>query len=355
MATIPTKRTSAVVLGAAVAAIATAVPGAAKAQPYQAYATEDSVILSGPSADYPPIASLRQGDPVYVYGCLESYSWCDVAAGSYRGWFDASLLDYYDQGQPVPFDEYAYGIGLPIVSFSIYDYWGHWYRDRPFFYDRERFSRIELPPPRHWDHDRDFYRDPRHFDRRPDFDREHRPDFDREHRPDFDRGRPDADRGRPEFDRGRADFGRDRPDARPAFEGQRPGPEQHVQPEQPRPQFDRGHPDFGRDRPEGHPAFEGQRPGPEQHAQPDQPRPQFVQPQPRPPEEQRPQFQPQRFQAPPPQMQRPQGPPPQMQRPPQAAPAMQRPAGPPPGQPQPQQAPRGEQAHPQGRWQGDQR
>jgi uncharacterized protein YraI len=214
MTTFVTRRVSAFVVSAALAAAGAIMPGAAQAQqPYQAFAAEDAVILSGPSPDYPPVASLRQGDPVYVYGCLEGYSWCDVAAGPYRGWFDASQLDYQDQGQVVPFYEYAYGFGLPIVSFSLYDYWGRWYHDRPFFYERDRFARIPLPAPRHFDHDREFYHDPGHFDHRPDFHPhpvfEGRPAFQGPAHPGFEAGRP-------------------------AFEGSRP--EQHGQPEPQRPQ-----------------------------------------------------------------------------------------------------------------------
>ncbi|MDB5395820.1 MAG: peptide-binding protein, partial [Rhodospirillales bacterium] len=197
----------ALAVGAAIVALATA----QAAQAYEAYVTQAAPILTGPSADYPAVVYLRGGEPVEVYGCLPDYDWCDISFRDYRGWFDANLLAYPYQGRRVPLYDYGYDIGLPIIGFSLGDYWGRYYRDRPFFRERERWAHIPLSPPRE---------DHRRFDGRPGFDRQGgRPDFDRDHGPR--QGRPDFDRdhgpqqGRPDFDRdhgpqqGRPDFGRD--------------------------------------------------------------------------------------------------------------------------------------------------
>ncbi len=306
----------------------------AQAQSYEAYVTNDVNILSGPGDDYPPVAALYSGQPVTVYGCLDGYSWCDVQAAQYRGWLDASVLVAAYEGRRVPLYDYGYDIGLPIVTFSFGDYWGHHYRDRPFFAERERFARI--PPPV-------FRGEREHFDHRPGFE-QGRPGFDRgpaqggQGHPEFNRGPNPGDQGRPEFNRGPnpGDQGR------PGFDRGQP------QPQQGRPEFDRQHgPQFQPQQPQQQrPQFQPQA-QPQQRAAPEQ--------RPQPPQ---PQFQPQaqqHMQGPPsheryvgPGQPPPQGAPPQAPHP-QAAPEMQRPAGPPPGQPHPQGQPagqpRGDRAH----------
>ena len=165
---------------------------ASAAQAYEAYVNEPAPILTGPSPDYPPVVYLHGGETVEVYGCLDGYDWCDVQFLNYRGWFDADLLTSIYDGRRVPLYDYGYDLGLPIIDFSFNDYWGRYYRDRPFFRERERWERI-APPQRREDH--------RRFEGRPDFERG-------QGRPDFNRG-PDASRG--------GDFERDRGQARPEF------------------------------------------------------------------------------------------------------------------------------------------
>ena len=100
----------ALVAGTAVLALGLTQP--AQAQPYEANVTYDAPLMSGPSPDYPAVADLYAGEPVTVFGCLDGYSWCDVGAEDYRGWFDAGLLSYSYEGRPVPLYDYGYQIGL---------------------------------------------------------------------------------------------------------------------------------------------------------------------------------------------------------------------------------------------------
>jgi len=316
------------VLAAGAALLALATGRGADAQPYQAYVTYDAPLMSGPSPDYPAVADLSAGQPVTVYGCLDGYTWCDIQADYYRGWFDAGLLAYYYEDQPVPFYNYAYQIGLPIIGFSFYDYWGRFYHDRPFFGERERWGHI-APAPRGAIAQ---YRGPRVG---------------------FGPRRPEGGFGRPDFDH--REFGRPeggRPEFRP--EGGRPD----FHPEAGRQDFrpDAGHPEAAR--PGFTPPPGGGRP---EFNRPDYNRPEFNRPQAPPAPQQAPQAAPQ-MQRPPggfqggqpprpqfaPQMQRPQGgPPPQMQRPQGGPPPQQpHPQGPPPGQPHPQGGGGGQQ-HPQ--------
>jgi uncharacterized protein YraI len=109
------------------------------ARAYEAYITSGAALLAGPAPDYPPVADLSPGEPVQVYGCLDGYSWCDVSFQGYRGWFDGRLLAYPYQGIRVPLAGFGGQVGVPVVIFSLEDYWGRFYRDRPFYRDRARW------------------------------------------------------------------------------------------------------------------------------------------------------------------------------------------------------------------------
>lgn len=217
--------------GAAIFALA----GAQAAQAYEAYVNTPAPILTGPSPEYPPVVNLYGGEQVEVYGCLDDYDWCDVSFRDYRGWMDAEQLSYPYEGRRVPLYDYGYYIGLPVLSFSLNDYWGRYYRNRPFFRERERWARIAPPRPRGDDHRRFEGRPGFGGDRRPDFDRggPGRPDFDRDRgqgRPDFnrgDQGRPDFNRGEGRPDQGRPDFNRGQ-----QFQQQRGQEQQRAQEQQ---------------------------------------------------------------------------------------------------------------------------
>ncbi len=200
------------ILAAGAAVLAFSTTQAANA--YEAYVNNPAPILTGPSPDYPPVVYLHGGETVEVYGCLDDYDWCDIQFRDFRGWFDASQMSFNYQGQSVPFDEYGYDVGFPVVTFSLGDYWGRYYRDRPFFRERDRWAHIQLPPPRE-----------HHFEGRPGFGG--RPGFDR---PGFDHGpgRPEGGpvQGRPDFNRPQAG----RPEAgRPQFDQQRGAPQQEQE------------------------------------------------------------------------------------------------------------------------------
>jgi uncharacterized protein YraI len=106
---------------------------------YEAFITSGAALLAGPAPDYPPVADLSPGEPVQVYGCLDGYGWCDVSFQGYRGWFDGRLLAYPYQGIRVPLAGFGAQVGVPVVIFSVEDYWGRFYRDRPFYRDRARW------------------------------------------------------------------------------------------------------------------------------------------------------------------------------------------------------------------------
>ncbi|QNB14560.1 SH3 domain-containing protein [Paraburkholderia tropica] len=125
------------------AGLAIAAP-AAQAQS-QAYTSEPVDLYAGPSGDYPVVSEVGPSEPVVVFGCVSDYSWCDIGAEGMRGWVYGGYLTYPYQGSYVPLAGYGAAIGLPIVSFSIGAYWGSFYRDRPWYGERDRWTHARPP------------------------------------------------------------------------------------------------------------------------------------------------------------------------------------------------------------------
>lgn len=114
-------------------------------------------VLAGPDDSYPVVAQLDADTPVQVMGCLDDWSWCDVGFEDYRGWMYAPDLTYAYEGGYVPLYTYAPALDITVVSFSVDNYWGRYYQDRPWYSRREEFDRRdpmhhrrpEGPPPHH--------------------------------------------------------------------------------------------------------------------------------------------------------------------------------------------------------------
>jgi uncharacterized protein YraI len=121
-----------------------ALSGAAVAQ-VQAYTNAPVDVYAGPAPDYPVVAEVPEGVPLTVMGCVDGYSWCDVAAPDLRGWVYGGSLSYPYQGEAVPVMAYGVQLGLPIVVFSIDSYWGRYYQNRPWYHDSARWA--NHPPP----------------------------------------------------------------------------------------------------------------------------------------------------------------------------------------------------------------
>ncbi|WP_172461861.1 SH3 domain-containing protein [Dyella jiangningensis] len=140
-----------------------ALAGPAAAQGANGVITSYVDLYAGPDIGYPPVAELPAGTPVAIQGCLDGWRWCDVITMGTRGWVAGTFVQYTYDNQPVIVADYGPRIGIPVIAFSIGVYWDRYYRDRPFYRERDRwYSRpIESrPPPRPpgWrggDHDRD--------------------------------------------------------------------------------------------------------------------------------------------------------------------------------------------------------
>ena len=96
---------------------------------------------AGPNAQFPLVASVPAGVPVFVNGCVTGYTWCDVTVNGWeRGWVYADYLSYPYRNQPVTVISGGALIGLPIVTFSVGNYWDTYYRERPWYNNRTYWS-----------------------------------------------------------------------------------------------------------------------------------------------------------------------------------------------------------------------
>lgn len=121
------------------------------AQAADGYVTGNVNLRAGPDVDYPRIDTLPAGTRVDIQGCTEGWEWCDVITMGTRGWVAGTYLQYDYQAQPVVVQDYGARIGIPVISFVIGTYWGNYYRDRPFYSQRDYWYRrpiVHRPPPR---------------------------------------------------------------------------------------------------------------------------------------------------------------------------------------------------------------
>jgi uncharacterized protein YraI len=125
--------------------LAAALPLAAAAQ--EAHSVKWVNLRAGPSRDYPLVVRVGPGAPLIVQGCTDGFGWCDVVGpGDVRGWVFAGNIAYPYQNSQVPIITYGAVIGFPIVTFVIGDYWGRYYRGRPFYASMPRWAARPLPP-----------------------------------------------------------------------------------------------------------------------------------------------------------------------------------------------------------------
>ena len=124
-------------------ALAAALPLTSMAQ--EARSTKWVNLRAGPARDYPLVAQLGPGTPLAVQGCTEGFGWCDVIAPSdVHGWIYAGNIAYPYQSADVPVLTYGAVIGFPIITFMIGDYWGQYYRNRPWYGNESRWR--DRPP-----------------------------------------------------------------------------------------------------------------------------------------------------------------------------------------------------------------
>nr|WP_274706905.1 SH3 domain-containing protein [Allorhizobium sonneratiae] len=120
----------------------------ALAEAAQAFATANVNLRAGPSTGYPAVNVVPAGSPVEIYGCLSTANWCDVRYQGYRGWMSGSYIQTVYSSRRVYLEpDYYQPLGIPIVTFSLGDYWDHHYRGRDFYRERDRWRRAPPPMP----------------------------------------------------------------------------------------------------------------------------------------------------------------------------------------------------------------
>jgi uncharacterized protein YraI len=184
----------------------------AVAQAAEGYSTANVNMRAGPSTRYPAVAVIPAGSSVEIRGCLSDVNWCDVEFYGGRGWVSGQYVQaLYQQRRVYVGPQYYRPLGIPMIRFSVDNYWDRYYRNRDFYRDRDRWSRGPDYYYRDRDNrDRDRDRDNRDRDRNwreRDGDRDGR-DRDRDWRDDNqrdDRQRDDRQRGERQRDDRRGD------------------------------------------------------------------------------------------------------------------------------------------------------
>src|SRR5262245_36627378 len=103
------------------------------------YVDGTTELHAGPDYDYPTVSVIEDGAPVEVFGCLEDWSWCDVAFYQDRGWIAGDNLESIWEGRRRPIAYAAPYIGLGVLAFSFDTYWDRHYHARPFYRERTRW------------------------------------------------------------------------------------------------------------------------------------------------------------------------------------------------------------------------
>jgi uncharacterized protein YraI len=117
----------------------------AAAAAQNAVTTHPVGVYAGPDDSYPIVAQLDADVPVEVMGCLDDWSWCDAAFAGNRGWLYAPDITYDYDGGYVPFYTYAPSFGVPVVQFTIGDYWDRYYHGRPWYTQRDEWEQRGAP------------------------------------------------------------------------------------------------------------------------------------------------------------------------------------------------------------------
>jgi uncharacterized protein YraI len=125
----PTRRRA---VAACLAVAAIAAPAVASAQ-YYGYAPRNVNVRAGPDRSYPLVGWLQEGTEIEIFGCLDSWRWCDLQGGIYRGWAYAGFLAVPYQDGWATIRDVGPESGLPVLSFEVTVYWNNFYTTWPWY------------------------------------------------------------------------------------------------------------------------------------------------------------------------------------------------------------------------------
>ena len=115
-----------------------------------AVTTQGVNMRAGPDVSYPKVATLGPGVTVDVVGCVDGWQWCDVIVGPNRGFVAAGYLSYRYSNAPVVISQGGPNLGIPLIAFSIGNYWDSYYRGRPWWNERNRWYAHRIAPAPVW-------------------------------------------------------------------------------------------------------------------------------------------------------------------------------------------------------------
>jgi uncharacterized protein YraI len=114
----------------------------------EAFTRQPANVRAGPDRSYPLVAQLGPGSPVRVMGCLDDWTWCDIAVDDNRGWVYGPNLLYGVSGDRVALYTYGPSLGIAVIGFSLGGYWDEHYRQRSWYGARDDWARRAPPPHR---------------------------------------------------------------------------------------------------------------------------------------------------------------------------------------------------------------
>ena len=100
---------------------------------YYGYATRNVNVRAGPDRSYPLVGWLQDGTEIEIFGCLDTWRWCDIQGGVYRGWVYSGFLAYPYEGGWATILETGPESGLPMLSFTLDVYWDSYYTTWPWY------------------------------------------------------------------------------------------------------------------------------------------------------------------------------------------------------------------------------
>ena len=146
-----------------------------------AFIPTDISLRAGPAKNYPVVKTLPSENIVIVNACLRDYSWCDITTMSKKrrpaahGWVQAKYMQYAYRRNSQFYIRPRQNLDAPIARFELIPYWDAYYRDQPFYRDRNNYL------PRDHEYERKYNQGRNHGRDHDDDDYDHRDDNDNDH------------------------------------------------------------------------------------------------------------------------------------------------------------------------------